>query len=104
MRFCGGIPAFAFCRRIVNSLHLRSRFPNRSCSNKPANGRRGRVRFGTVRTVPLLEGVSITKSYAGVRALRNGNFELRAGEVHALVGENGAGKSTLIKVFTGAVQ
>jgi rhamnose transport system ATP-binding protein len=46
----------------------------------------------------------VSKSFGGVRALRDVSFDVRAGEVHALVGENGAGKSTLIHVIAGAIQ
>jgi rhamnose transport system ATP-binding protein len=50
----------------------------------------------------LLQLKEISKAFAGVQALRGVSFDLKAGEVHALVGENGAGKTTLVKVITGA--
>ena len=49
----------------------------------------------------VLKLENITKRFPGVTALNNVQFELRKGEIHALMGENGAGKSTLIKVITG---
>lgn len=49
----------------------------------------------------VLELKGITKIFPGVKALNHVQFQLKAGEVHALMGENGAGKSTFIKVITG---
>lgn len=49
----------------------------------------------------LLSMKNINMTFPGVKALQNVDFTLRAGEIHALMGENGAGKSTLIKVLTG---
>ncbi len=49
----------------------------------------------------ILKMSGVSKTFPGVKALKNVDFQLRAGEIHALMGENGAGKSTLIKVLTG---
>jgi len=52
----------------------------------------------------LVELTGISKSFGATHALKDVDLRLRAGEVHALVGENGAGKSTLVKILSGAVK
>jgi ABC-type sugar transport system ATPase subunit len=52
----------------------------------------------------ILQAEGITKHYGGVYALKGAHFSLRAGEVHALVGENGAGKSTLARILAGSTR
>ncbi|MGE3975866.1 MAG: sugar ABC transporter ATP-binding protein [Bdellovibrionales bacterium] len=49
----------------------------------------------------LVQAVKVSKSFPGVKALREVDFDLRPGEVHSLCGENGAGKSTLMKIMSG---
>ncbi len=51
----------------------------------------------------VIELRKATKLYAGVPAIKDVDFQLRRGEIHALVGENGAGKSTLTKTLSGVV-
>ncbi len=51
----------------------------------------------------LLQARQLSKRYAAVQALTQADLDIKAGEVHALLGSNGAGKSTLVKILTGAV-
>ena len=59
---------------------------------------------GPLGTEPLLTMRGITKSFAGVPALRGVDLDVLPGEVHCVLGQNGAGKSTLIKILSGAYQ
>ena len=58
--------------------------------------------FGSISMADLLSLEGVSKHYGNIYALKNASFSLRAGEVHALMGENGAGKSTLARMIAGA--
>ena len=62
---------------------------------------RNRVMDKGSRSVLRIQLKKVNKSYPGIHALKNFNFELAAGEVHCLCGENGSGKSTFIKIISG---
>jgi len=55
------------------------------------------------RHIPLFRMEGISKRYGGVRALEKADLEVKAGRVHAILGENGAGKSTLLRIIAGLI-
>jgi simple sugar transport system ATP-binding protein/ribose transport system ATP-binding protein len=60
--------------------------------------------MSSVEVEPILRIVAGSKIYGGIHAIDRVNFDLRPGEIHAILGENGAGKSTLCKAISGAIE
>lgn len=76
--------------------------PNRHSSTKNVSGEKTNLSLG--KDVPGLSLTKVSKEFAGNRVLRDVDFALNTGEVHALVGSNGSGKSTLLKMAYGVHQ
>src|SRR5436853_4509496 len=88
----------SFCNR---SPSTRATSTRRSSKTAITLGRKSTARTEMAMDAPLLEMRDISKHFPGVLALDHVSFDLRGGEIHALVGENGAGKSTLMNVLGG---
>ena len=97
-------PGAGRTRRQTSRRGGAERHGQRDARREFAAGVRAMLQMVAADLVPAVEGIGLSRSYGGVRALNNATFSALPGEVHALVGENGAGKSTLIKILGGRVR